>query len=205
MDALVNEDSFLWKHSNFEHGFRPAYYFSRFAGLWPFSIIHHSNRPILRARIGFFDGLWFILSICLKLTLAFYAYEILKTGREKHTNRIIFIVDNMCDISCCLFGVIATVLDMINRNKLVDILQKFNAFDDEVRFLYTIFFFNSNWIYIWHFSWKKTDIKNGHSFQLQALLATILDIFHDSNIHNSIFSEFWRVYLWPRLSFGVDK
>ena len=146
------------KYLNFEHGFRPAYYFSRFVGLWPFSIVHHSNGTIQRAWVGFFDGLWFIISICLKLALAFRACERLKTVREKPANRIRFIEDNTYDMSCFLVGVIATVLDMINRNKLVDILRKFNAFDNEVRFFFLNSFSNSNEINNWNFNLKKKQV-----------------------------------------------
>lgn len=128
---------------NFEHVIWPNYYFTRFIGLWPFSIIHDSNGNIQRARIGLSDMLWSILSICFYLTLAFYTYKKVKTAQEKEIeNQLRFVVLNLFLMSSLLVGIFGIIFDMVNRNKLVDILRKFNTFDDEVRDFHTCRFPN---------------------------------------------------------------
>lgn len=124
------------KELNFEYGFRPVYNFSRLVGLWPFSIIHHSNGSILRASVSYFDGLRFISIVCLYLTLAYFSYEKLTAIQEKNEVYISHAVSYLFQISCFLYGICAIVLDTINRNKLVNILQKFIEFDKEVGFLF---------------------------------------------------------------------
>lgn len=146
MESLANAKNTQLRKFDFEYGFRPVYYFLRFTGLWPFSIIHHSNGKIQRARIGSTDILWLILITCLNLILAFFAIEILMSEQgiqEKRNQFILFSIFKMCSV---LFEIFAIVLDIINRNKLVDILRKFNTFDNEVSiFFFTEFFiFNSN-------------------------------------------------------------
>lgn len=125
MEAWTNAKSTQSRKYNFEYAFRPIYYFSRLTG------------RIQKARIGFFDFLWSILVISLNLLFAFLAYGRMKVRREKNTIRIRSIVFNMFQIGSLLFGAIDIILDVINRQKLVDILRKFNEFDNEVRFPFT--------------------------------------------------------------------
>lgn len=129
---------------NFDYAFRPIYYFSRYVGLWPFSIICESNRKIRRARIGFFDVLRSILIIYLNLTLTFCGYKEIRPRQENHTNNIRFIVFMAFQLSSFLFIILGIVLDVINRKKFVDILLKFNTFDHKVRHFCQISFANSN-------------------------------------------------------------
>lgn len=141
---MANANNIQLKQTNFESGFRPAYYFSRFAGLWPFSIMHHSNGKIHRARVGFFEILRSILAICLNLTLLLDVYIEVKAGREKNTIRIQFVMFNIFKMSSLLFCAIVIMLNMINRNKLIDILGKFTTFDNEVSNFSQIFLVNLN-------------------------------------------------------------
>lgn len=117
---------------NFEHIFRPIYYFSRFAGLWPFSIIRNSTGKIQKARCGPCDILWMILVLGFNLTFALDAYIQLRKEQQKLVVHIRYIVESIFEICSFLFITIGIVLDVINRNRIVDILQKFNKFDHEV-------------------------------------------------------------------------
>lgn len=129
---------------NFNYAFRPIYYFSRFAGLWPFSIIRDSNGKIRGLRIGFFDILRSLLLTCLNLALAFGAYEEIRVREETHAESIRAVVFMIFQMSCFLFITIGVVLDLINRNKILNILMKFNTFDREVRHFCQISLSNSN-------------------------------------------------------------
>lgn len=132
METLANANNAQLRKFNFEYSFRPVYYFSRFAGLWPFSIIHDTNGKIQEIRFCFFDVLWSISVICLNLTLSFSTYKKLMSRREHRKNDIALVIFYVSKTTYLLIGVFGIVLDMFNRNKLVDILVKLNKFDNEV-------------------------------------------------------------------------
>lgn len=132
MGTLETTNYALNRKLNFEQVFRPIYYFSRFAGVWPFSIIRNSNGNDRMAHCGPYDVLWLIVVLCFNLALALNAYEQLREEQAKHVVHIRFIVESIFEMGSFLFITIGIVLDLINRNRLVDILKKFNAFDHEV-------------------------------------------------------------------------
>lgn len=139
MKTLTNTNRFNLKKISFEYAFRPVYCFSRFAGLWPFSIVHDANGEIQKACVALYDILWSILMICFNLTLAYFTYKKLKEAQEKVDDLLRFIVLNIFLMSSLLVGAIGIVLDLINCNKLVDILGKLHKFDNEVRQYFNIF------------------------------------------------------------------
>ena len=129
----------------FQLEFQSVYFFSRCIGLWPFTIIYHSDGSIKGARIHLFDKLWFLISICLYLTALYYAFLNMKnqTAKNGHISSFIFY---LTQIPVLLFSCVSIILDMINRNKLVNTLKKFNIFDSEVCFILKDPFFNSKLI-----------------------------------------------------------
>lgn len=133
MATLATENHIQVKKFNLKHAIQPVYYFSRFTGQWPFSIVHDSNGKIQRARVGFFEILWSTLVICLNLTVSLDSYERFKAEQEKQPIRIRFIVEDMLDMSSVLFITIGIVLGAINGSRLVNILKKLNAYDSKVR------------------------------------------------------------------------
>lgn len=136
MEPLAAANIASKKKFNFEHAFRPIRYFSRFAGLWPFSIVHNSTGTIQRTRIGPLNILSSILIIIWNLTLSLESYGKLRASHESHAVHIRFVVFSAFQISFALFTTIRISMDLINRNQLIDILGKFNTFDDEVRFFF---------------------------------------------------------------------
>lgn len=117
-----------------QHDFQLIYYFSRCAGLWPFSIAYNSNGSIKTARVHLFDSLWFFVSICLYLMAAFYYFFDRMITDTDHTNTA-FISNQMYFIVQMTFfslTVAGIALDMCNRKKLINILDKFSIFDSEV-------------------------------------------------------------------------
>lgn len=141
MDASETSNNVSVKNLNFDHIFRPVYYFSRFAGLWPFSIIRNPNGIIHKARCGPYDILWLILVLCFNLALSLDAYEQLRTAQKEHEAHIRIVVESIFEISSFLFITIGIVLDVINKNRLVDISKKFTTFDYEVRYFSNIYSF----------------------------------------------------------------
>lgn len=178
----------LKKQLNFEYAFRPIYTFSRITGLWPFSIIHDSKGEIYKPRVGFFDILRTVFIICLNLTLIFFQYK--RFNQEKFETKLPFAVLSLFKISSLLTGTFGIVFDLINRNMLINILRKFNIFDNEVRDFSMEFFRQIIWNSKTHiFSCINTDIELWRSFWLQAWTSTRLAIPTSANSH--IFVPIW--------------
>lgn len=118
---------------NFQISFQPIQYFSRCIGLWPFTVAYDSNGLIKEARVHLFDKLWFLISICLYLTALFHTYKnSLKSQDLKAKFFFSTLIFKIYQIPPLFFGTIGIVLDMYNRNRLVDILNKIAIFDREV-------------------------------------------------------------------------
>lgn len=118
----------------FEHSFKPVYYFSRCIGLWPFTITYNINGSIKEARVHLLNSLWFLISICLYLSALFFCYVdlmySLDSGRSYYFSDFLFLISQIPPL---LFGSFAVVLNMVNRNRIVNILKNFMIFDTEVR------------------------------------------------------------------------
>lgn len=132
METLATANIVPPKQFNIEYVFRPVYFYSRFSGLWTFSIARDSTGMAQRARIGFCDILWPIFVICLNFISAFYTYKTFMAERMEYANFTRFIAENLFQMGCFLFVAIGIVLNMIHRRRLVDVLRKFNTFDNEV-------------------------------------------------------------------------
>lgn len=117
---------------NFAYSFRPIYFFSRAFGLLPFSLIFDSNGDIQKARVSIFDGLWFKVSVSLYLLMAFICYQNIELLQDQNQSPILVIGDALFLIFGLIYDAVSIVFDMLNRNKLVDILKMLTAFDNEV-------------------------------------------------------------------------
>lgn len=118
---------------NFAYAFRPIYYFCRVFGLMPFKITYYSNGTIHGFEIATFDIIWFIISMAFNLVLAFL---MLRNSQhvENLKNMSIILVggDFILQVFSMVFDVILIGMDMCISSKLVRILKKINAFDEEV-------------------------------------------------------------------------
>lgn len=127
--------NFLVNTLKAQNDFQPIYYFLRCSGLWPFSIAYNSDGSIQAARVYLFDSLWFFVSICLYLVAAFYYFDRMMTdGSSVFVSNQMYFIIQMIFLSLTVVGII---LDMYNRKKLINILDKFITFDSEVCFLCT--------------------------------------------------------------------
>lgn len=116
-----------------QHGFRPVYYFSRFVGLWPFTIANDSNGSIKAAHVNLFDRLWFLLSICLYSVALYYTYaDMREINHSSVDSYFMDVINYITQIPILLFEASNIVLDMLNRKILVNILNKFIIFDSKV-------------------------------------------------------------------------
>lgn len=117
---------------NFSVVFRPIYYFLRVFGFMPFTIVYDSKGAVQKHSITVFDVVWLLISLFV------YLYAI-------HSTIIWYDSENSPDMSAFLlwvgkifyileivFCIIGILMDLCNRYKLINILQSFEMFDEEV-------------------------------------------------------------------------
>lgn len=118
---------------DFVYSIRPIYYFSRIFGYLPFKIVCDSNSIIRSIKVRVFDLLWFILSIFAQiLSLTFYI-RVSTILNEPHTGLAI-LIETIAMAMRTVFNILAIIMDMCHRYKLLEILKKINNFDTEVKF-----------------------------------------------------------------------
>lgn len=118
-----------------QHGLQMIYNYSRCVGMWPFTITYDSKRAIKEAHIDPFDWLWFLVSISLYLAALFYSYK--NAWGKLPSNADFFfwhLIHAISEVPTFFFGAVGIVLDMLNRNILVNILKSIIAFDSGVSF-----------------------------------------------------------------------
>lgn len=121
---------------NFTDIFRPIYYFARFCGQLPFTIARNPTDEFHQARVTRLDAIWFILSISLYAAVSFRTAKILTIEiNANETEHVLFVGNAALHIITMAFGILKVVMDMFNRRKLVDMLNKFTKFDHEVTWI----------------------------------------------------------------------
>lgn len=136
MEALPDIQDDQSNNLTFKDGFQSNYQYSRAVGLWPFQIVHNADESNEKTRVRLVDILWFFVSIALYLTATFYSFDDIKYVPGSSAQSYALFIYYIYQITSLIFGAISIVLDMLNRKKLVNILEKFTAFDDEVRLMF---------------------------------------------------------------------
>lgn len=116
-----------------QHSFYPIYYVSRSVGLWPFTILYKANGTIKEARICLPDRLWILLSISIYSVALYYTYEDMREMNHARVDSYFMdVINYITQIPILLFQVFNIILDMLNRKRLINILDKFINFDRKV-------------------------------------------------------------------------
>lgn len=126
------EKKLFSKKTNFLHVVRTILIFSRIFGLLPFSIILDSNGKVRRARVNIFDFLWFLISICIYLLIAYCYYQNTIPPKPHSKSYILIGLSYVRLITGLIFGAAIIVVDMLNRSKLISMFKKIMFFDIEV-------------------------------------------------------------------------
>lgn len=117
---------------NFAYSFRPIYYFSRIFGFAPFTIMHDSNGTIQVPKIRAFDIVWLILSIFAQVLSPILFFRNEKYSIH-HISLTILIRSDIIIIAVrTIFIILAIILEMSKRYKMVEILKKIIDFDEDV-------------------------------------------------------------------------
>lgn len=113
--------------------FRPVYYFSRIFGLMPFSIACDTRRDIQKPQINVLDGVWFVCSMLIYISMAIISYKNMKLPQDTNKSSFILVLgDYLLLYVGLIYGALIILFDMLNRYKLVGILNKYITFDNEV-------------------------------------------------------------------------
>lgn len=119
------------KKLSFASSLWPFYFCSRAIGLLPFSIKFDSNGEVQRARVSWFDLLWFVIAIVFQLYLASVYFQMIEIPQDPSASYILFFGDSIFNLVGLSFGIITIIMDMFNRSRLVDILKRFTEFGKE--------------------------------------------------------------------------
>lgn len=123
---------------NFAYSLLPLYYFSRVFGLLPFTILYDTNGDVRGARVTLFDIFWFIISVCIFLSLAVFSYSIINLPDGPNESPTLILGDYILLIVGLFYGAAIIVYDMCNRLRLIDIIKKFTIFDKEVNAIFSL-------------------------------------------------------------------
>lgn len=129
------------------YSLRTIYYFSRFIGLLPFSIIRDRNGDVKEVRVSLFDFLWCSIAVCLYLSMAFICFQTMNLPKKANSTHILVLGDCIHCILGLINAAIMIVMDMCNRFRILNILKKFALFDKQVTtedflFVYRYLFLN---------------------------------------------------------------
>lgn len=194
LPEIHNEQS---NNLTFKDGFQSNYQYARAVGLWPFQIVHNVDDSNEKTHVRLVDILWFIVSIALYLTAAFYNFHDIKNAHDSIAKSYTLFIYYIFQITALVFGAFGIVLDLFNRNRLVNILEKFSAFDDEVGlmfvwndpFIESLFNFFTDQVskFGFYFDYKHECRRNWVYLAIPNLFVSILLI-----ISNFLYNENWH-------------
>lgn len=119
------------KNINFVYSLRPIIYVSRMFGLLPFSIVCDTNGVILNAQVTAFNMTWFLIAICTYLSMALVCFQNVKVYKNL-MSKTLLIGDAVILTLYLINSAKAIIMDMFNRFRFIEILQKISFFDAEV-------------------------------------------------------------------------
>lgn len=115
------------------YSFRPLFNFSRCFGLFPFSIKTNLFGEVQRVKLTFFDLAWFCIAIAMYLTIAvFILFDSNNAQADVRTTYILVTGDKLLLVFGLLMCAASIIMDMINRNRILWNIQRFEVFDKEV-------------------------------------------------------------------------
>lgn len=125
--------------TNFYYSIRPIFTFSRCFGLSPFSIQTNLFGEAQHVNVTFFDLAWFGISIVVYGCSGMFAMTLPIPQIFIETVYVLTLGDQILLCFGLLSCIVGSVLDMINRNRILRSIQRFEAFDKEVKaYLLTI-------------------------------------------------------------------
>lgn len=120
------------KNIGFGYAISPLYTYSRLVGLMPFTIARSENGKDFTVNVTVRDWIWFFTAIIWYIVLAAIATKNLKLPQNPNESLTINVGDHLLLIFGLLQGSFSIVMDMFNRNRLIDMTLKYQIFDKKV-------------------------------------------------------------------------
>lgn len=120
---------------HFTRVFRPIYCFARICGFMPFSIRRtDSLNGHFVPRVSPCDVIWFAISMCFYLTMIVNTFwgRIFLPHEANALLSAIAVGNYLLRLLILSFSIVHLIIDVCNRYKLVNILNDFTVFDQEV-------------------------------------------------------------------------
>lgn len=133
--APLAKKGIILKNIDYAYNITPIHICSRIFGLVPFKIVRASNGEIEGARVNKFDVVWFVVSMCLYLFLAYAYIETNGFQPNPDDSYILTLGDNLLIAAGLVYATLIIAMDMYNRQKIVEILKQFISFDRRVNTL----------------------------------------------------------------------
>lgn len=129
------------------YSFSPLFSYSRCFGLSPFSIETNVFGEFQRVKLTCFDVVWFCISIFIHVCLIIKLTTSLINDISRLKGLHVFLLgfDHFLLSYAAIVCITYIVLNLINRNRILDNIHRFDAFDKEVIFLkYCIYYINTS-------------------------------------------------------------
>lgn len=118
------------KSLNINYCVEPGYLMCRIFGLLPFSIKYNVNGSIKAAKVNILDAFWFIGAIGLNL---FFSYrEVTNTVFLDIDSSVLYLIFRTVSFVNYILIAFSIVMDMLNRNRIINILNDLISFDNIV-------------------------------------------------------------------------
>lgn len=121
-----------WRKANsvFSVAF-PIYVISRIFGFLPFSLAYDRKLRTTIVRVTVFDIIWLCLSLLLHIF--FFIFNWIADQQSQVTDSRILIISGRLTLWGGFFmAIFAMLMDLLNRNRIWEIIVKFNEFDEEI-------------------------------------------------------------------------
>lgn len=136
-NLIVSSNTTKRRHTkimNFGSVFRPLYFLSRIFGFASFSISTKSKGEIQNPKIYFYDGLWFLTVILMYLVFAYDTLNTFRTSKQFLNQKtwVMVVCARLTEVLSFIHGILAIIMNVVNRFKLMNMVKMYNRFDKEV-------------------------------------------------------------------------
>lgn len=128
----IGAENVTKKTLTFYHSIQPVYIISRIFGLLPFTVLYNSNGYMHKAKVRLLDLIWFVFMIIVNFGLTYKMVTKVQRMIDGDTS-ILFASGRLIILLNFVKVAVASILDMLNRNRLVKMLKDFLKFDKSVR------------------------------------------------------------------------
>lgn len=117
---------------HFYYSVRPIVVVSRCYGLNPFSYETNVYGEVHRIKITFSDSVWFIVAVGMYLSVAIILSTQTHFPAEFKSVFLLVLGDRMLAVHGLVMCAVSIIMDMMNRDRILQNVQRFQAFDTEV-------------------------------------------------------------------------